>query len=252
MFAGDSNNYKKNFMKTLRSGAIALLTMLSIHSIQAQTVDEIVSKYVDALGGASVLNTIKSLYVESTISVMGTDAPSTTYYLYGKGYKNELDFNGTKIVNCITDKGGWAINPMNGSPTPTAIPDEMVKSSQAQLQVGGPLFNYAAKGNKVEMIGKDTVGGPSYKLKLTTKDGVSITYYIDANTYYIRKASSKTTMNGADIETSAMFSNYKKTESGFVVANNQEIVTPQYTVEIANNKIEVNKTIDPTIFDMPK
>src|SRR5882757_8944291 len=199
-------------MKTLKTGAFILLASLSLGSVKAQTVDEVVTKYVDALGGKSLISSIKTIYVESSIDIMGNEAPSVTYIINGKGYKNEVDFNGTKIVQCVTDKGGWALNPMAGSTTPTAIPEDQVKASQAQLQVGGPLYDYAAKGNKVELIGKDTSGGATaYKVKVTT-GSVDIVYYIDASSYHSNKAVSQFIANGQDIESTASFSDYKKTE----------------------------------------
>jgi len=239
-------------MKTLKTGAFILLASLSLGSVKAQTVDEVVTKYVDALGGKSLISSIKTIYVESSIDIMGNEAPSVTYIINGKGYKNEVDFNGTKIVQCVTDKGGWALNPMAGSTTPTAIPEDQVKASQAQLQVGGPLYDYAAKGNKVELIGKDTSGGATaYKVKVTT-GSVDIVYYIDASTYHINKAVSKFNANGQDIESTASFSDYKKTDFGYTMAFTQKVVLPQITLSITNKKVEVNKTIDPAIFEMPK
>jgi hypothetical protein len=239
-------------MKTLKTAAFLLLASLSITSLQAQTVDEIVVKYVDALGGKNVLGSVKTLYVESSINIMGKDAPCTTYILNGKGYKNELDFDGTKIVQCITDKGGWAINPMAGSAEAVAIPEEQVKASQSQLQIGGPLYDYAAKGNKAELVGKDTSGGKTaYKVKLTT-GGVEITYFIDASTYFINKAVSKFSVNGQDVESTASFADYRKTDSGYMMAFVQKVELPQFTLAITNKKVEVNKTIDPAIFEMPK
>lgn len=239
-------------MKTLKTGAFILLSTLSIGSTQAQNVDEVLAKYVDALGGKNILNSIKTVYVESSIDIMGNEAPCTTYILNGKGYKNELDFNGTKIIQCITDKGGWAINPMAGSATATAIPEDQVKASQAQLQVGGPLYEYAAKGNKVEMIGKDTgTAGTSYKIRLTA-GAVDITYYIDAISYHINKAVSKFSVNGQDIESTASFSDYRKTDFGYTMAFSQKVELPQMTLNITNKKVEVNKTVDPAIFEMPK
>lgn len=239
-------------MKTLTTGALFVLTSLTMGTIQAQTADDIVTKYVDALGGKKILSTIKTLYVESSIDVMGNEAPCTTYIIGGKGYKNELDFNGTKIVQCITDKGGWALNPMAGNASATPIPDDQVKASQTQLQIGGPLYDYAAKGNKVELIGKDTSGGATaYKLKLTT-GSVDITYYIDAATYHINKAVSKFSVQGQEIESTASFSDYRKTNFGYTMAYSQKVELPQMTLTITNKKVEVNKDIDPAIFDMPK
>ena len=47
-----------------------------------------------------------------------------------------------------------------------------------EIYVGGPLYDYAAKGSKVELLGKD---GNAYKIKLTSKENVESTYIIDPN-----------------------------------------------------------------------
>jgi len=236
-------------MKTLIKGTMLLFATLGIVTTQAQSVDEIVGKHIQALGGKTVLNAIKSVYVESTVEIMGNEAPSITYIVNGKGYKNELDFNGTKIIQCVTDKGGWAINPMAGSTTATAIPADQLKNYQLQLNVGGPLMDYATKGYKAELIGKDS---SDYKVRLTTTDGINIVYFINQKTSLIDKAVNKLSMGGQDIETTAVFTDYKKTDAGYVVAYSQQVILPQVTLNITNKKVEVNKDVDPAIFEMPK
>jgi len=235
-------------MKTLIKGALLLSATLGIVTTQAQTVDDIVSKHIEALGGKTVLNSIKSIYVESTVEFMGNEAPSITYILNGKGYKNELDFSGTKIVQCVTDKGGWAINPMAGATTAQPIPADQLKNYQLQLHVGGPLMDYAAKGYKAELTGKDSA---SYKIRLTTPDGIDMTYFIDQKTYLINKAVSKISMGGQEIETTAVFSDYRFT-NGYSLAYSQQVILPQVTLNITNKKVEMNKDIDPAMFEMPK
>jgi len=236
-------------MKTLIRTALLASATLGIVTTQAQSVDEIVGKHIDAMGGKTVLSSIKSIYVESTVEFMGNEAPSITYILNGKGYKNELDFNGTKIVQCVTEKGGWYINPMAGATTAQAIPADQLKSYQLQLNIGGPLMDYAAKGYKAELIGKDSA---AYKVRLTTTGGVDMTYFIDQKTYLINKAVSKISMGGQEIETTAAFSDYKKTDVGYTMAYSQQVILPQVTLNIVNKKVEVNKDIDPAIFEMPK
>ena len=235
-------------MKTLIRGALLLSASLGIVSAQAQSVDDIVNKHIDALGGKTVLNSVKSIYVESSVEIMGNEAPSTTYILTGKGYKSELDFNGTKIIQCVTDQGGWAINPMAGSTSAQPLPKEQIKSAQLNLSAGGPLMDYAKKGFKAELIGKDSA---SYKVKLTGPDGVDITYFIDMKTYMINKAVNKMSMGGQDMEQSILFSDYKKT-NGYSIPYSQQVVLPQVTLNIVNKKVEINKDIDPAIFVMPK
>jgi hypothetical protein len=239
-------------MKTLRTGAIWLSATLATFALHAQTAEEIVSKHIAALGGKDVVGSVKSIYIESTIDVNSMQVPSTTYILNAKGYKSEVTFNGTKIIQCFTDKGGWTVNPMVGATTPTALPADQVKASQGQLQVGGPLFDYAAKGSKVELIGTDTAGGKSYKIQLTSKDGPVIVFYIDASTYFIKKAVAKVTAQGQTVEITSVFSDYRKTDSGFYMPYAQQQILPQMTLGITHTKIEINKAMDPAIFDMPK
>ena len=97
------------------------------------------------------------------MEVMGNQAPVVEQLLEGKGFKSETDFNGSKIIKCYTDKGGWSVNPMGGATDPQPMPEEMYKIGKDQIYVGGSLVDYAAKGNKVELIGKE---GNDYKLKV--------------------------------------------------------------------------------------
>jgi len=241
--------YKKKYMKTLKKSSLLLLSgFLVSGNLLAQSADEVVSKYVDAIGGSKVVSGITSLTIESNVSFNGSDAPSTTHILNGKAFKSETDFNGSKIVNCITDKGGWAINPMAGQSSPTAMSADQAKAAKGSFQVGGPLFDYAAKGYKVEMAGKDSA---DYKLKVTTS-GVSITYYINARTYLIDKMVNTVNANGQDLEITTAFRDYKKSDIGFVMPYTQEVTYPQFSVTISHTKVEFNKPVDPAIFEMPK
>lgn len=236
-------------MKTLIKGTWLAMATFGILTTQAQSVDDIVNKHIDALGGRSVLNAVNSIYVESAVEIMGNEAPSTTYILTGKGYKSEIDFNGTKIVQCITEQGGWTVNPMMGSIAAQPLPKEQVKSAQLNLSAGGPLMDYAKKGLKVELIGKDSA---DYKLKVTGPDGIDITYFIDMKSYMINRTVNKLNMGGQDAEQTIIFSDYKKTDAGYPVPYTQQVVLPQVTFNIVNKKVEINKAIDPVIFEMPK
>ena len=63
---------------------------------------------------------------------MGSDNPSTTTIVDGVGYKNETDFNGAKIVQCYTDKGGWMVNPMAGQHDPTPMPEDVYNAGKGR------------------------------------------------------------------------------------------------------------------------
>jgi len=214
------------------------------------TADEIVGKYVAAIGGKDVISKVKSVSVESSASIMGNESPNVTTQVDGVGYKSETDFNGTKIVQCYTDKGGWMLNPMAGAADPTAMPDDVYNAWKGQIFVGGPLYDYAAKGGKIELVGKD---GNAWKIKLTSKENVESTYEIDSTSFLVTSVQSKGKMQDQEVDINTAFSDYRKTDLGYVVPYAISIdFGGQFSFTVAVKKVELNKTIDPAIFAMSK
>ncbi len=238
-------------MKLVKLGAVLLLAIFGFTGVKAQTADDIINKYIDAVGGKDKISQVKTVYMENTSQAMGNEGPSTINLVSGVGFKMVSDFNGQSLIIAVTDKGGWQINPFAGSPTPSAMPDDLFKQSKGRLDPFGPLVNYAVKGNKVELQGKD---GNDYKLKVTTADGIETTLFVDGTTYYITKSISSAQMMGQTMEVTTTYSNYKKVDPvGVYFPYSYEIsYGGQFSVTTTVNKIELNKTIDPSIFVMPK
>jgi hypothetical protein len=234
---------------------LASASVLIMAATQAQTVDEIIGKHVDAVGGKDKLGQLKSLYVENSVEVMGNTAPAIEQLVEGKGFKSESDFNGMKIINCYTDKGGWSVNPFAGGTDAQAMPDEMYKAGKDQIHLGGslyfaaPLMEYAANGAKAELGGKE---GTSYKIKYTTSDGKETTYYIDEATYYLTKSIAKGEMMGQAIEITSTYSDHKKTDFGVVLPFSRSTDFGGFSLASKTTKAEINKEIDPKVFEMTK
>lgn len=237
-------------MNMAKTGLTFLFALASFTVIRAQTADEIVNKYVDAMGGKDKLEQIKTVTVTNTTQAMGNEGPSTTQIINGKAFRLDYEINGQKSTQVYTDKGGWQINPFMGATTAQPIPEEMYKQSRGQLYFTGPLYNYAAKGNKVELMGKE---GNTYKLKITNGDSVETIAYIDDATYYLTKVTRQTNFMGQAMELTVSFSNFKKADLGITIPYTTEInYGGQFVITNNITKIEFNKTIDPAIFEMPK
>ena len=220
--------------------------------VPAPTADEVIQKYVAAIGGKDAISQVKSISTESSVQVMGNEAPSTTVILDGVGYKSETEFNGMKIVTCYNDKAGWSVNPMAGAADPTPMPQEQYNQGKAGIYVGGALYDYAAKGSKVELVPTDAASN-TYKIKVTSKDNIDSTYVIDSKTYLIKSMMTKANMQGQDVDFTSSFSDYRKTEVGYLLPYAIDLdFGGQFSLSIAVKKVELNKQIDPAIFAMPK
>jgi hypothetical protein len=234
-------------MKLIKTLVIAATAFIAT-AAQAQTVDEIISKHIEAIGGKDKLSQVKSVYTESSVDVMGNSAPQKEYLLEGKGYKMELDFNGTSIVNCYNDKGGWAINPMAGGSDAQALPNEAYQAGRSQIFFGGILVDYASKGYKAELAGKE---GDLFKIKVTG-NGNETYYYIDSKTYLLAKSVIKGEVMGQSVEITTTYSDYKKTDFGVTVPYAKNIDMGMFQLAQKVTKVEVNKAVDENIFAMPK
>jgi hypothetical protein len=237
-------------MKLVKMGVALMVAIASFNSIQAQTADEIVTKYINAIGGKEKLDKVKTFYSESTSQVMGNEGPSVLTIVRGTGYKVSSETNGQAFVMVLTDKGGWQINPFAGAAAATALPDEAVKQGQGRLDPFGPLFDYATKGNKVELVGKD---GGANKLKVTNAVSGETLVYIDTATFYMTKLIVNSQFMGQSMDVITTYSDFRKGDLDIVFPYGVVLsYGGQFEVTNKVNKIEINKTIDPAVFEMPK
>jgi len=234
-------------MKSIKFFLFALAA-IATSSTYAQTVDEVISRHIDAIGGKEKLSQVKSVYTENSMEVMGNAVAQKEYLLEGKGFKSEVEFNGSNIIQCVTDKGGWLINPMMGGTDAQAIPDAAFKSSKPMIYVGGALTDYSTKGYKAELLGKED---GNFKIKVTA-DGNETYYFIDSKTYFLTKSIMKGEAMGQAVDVTTTYSDHKKTDFGLVLPYTKSVDMGVFQFVQKIGKVEVNKQIDPKIFDMPK
>jgi hypothetical protein len=217
-----------------------------------QTADEIVDNYINAIGGREVLSKITSLKMHNTMDAMGTPITGTITILNGKGYKMEIDIMGSQMVTCYTDSMGWSINPMGGSGFAESMPPEQYKMGRDNIYVAGQLEDHAEKGYKLELLGQEAIGTVNaFKLKITNPDSIEGTYYFDPKTHYLLQMVQEADMMGQPMEIVTDFSNYQKTDLGYVLPYTYDInYGGQFQVTSKIDSLEFNIPVDPEIFIM--
>lgn len=247
-------------MKTLILFSLFILFLVSVQFASAQTVDEVIDKYLAARGGKEKLLSVKSIYMEGSREMMGNEVAVKVTKEQGKLSRTEFEMGGTNGFMLITQKEAWNFFPMR-SPTPNKMPDEAVASMQTELDIAGPLVDYVAKGHKAELVGKETTNDVEcYKIKLTTNTGRVINYWIDASTYLITQSSTKgggmfgggrRAEGEAPADVITLYSDYKAVD-GILFAHNIEMKNPNGQGRGGGgttfDKIELNKAVDAKLY----
>lgn len=232
---------------------IIMLVVVFAGKAYSQSADEIVAKHITAMGGADKLSKLKSLKISANMEVMNMEMPVTTTIVQDKGFRTETTAQGMTIVQALNGNTGWMINPMTGQDKATALPEEMVKSMISQTDLTG-LYNYKAKGYTLSMEGEeDVAGAKTYKVIVTLKNGVKQENYISKDTFYILKIVATVPVNGQEIKTESVQSDFKQVD-GITFPFSSEVTTTAMPGMSMVNKIasvEVNPKVDESIFAMP-
>ena len=142
---------------------------------------------------------------------------------------------------------------MAGQTDPVPFSEDQLKPFKGQLYFV-PFIDYKSRGNKAELAGKEkTNNADAYKIIFTDKDSINTTFYFDASTYYIIKTVKKMNAGGQETEITLAFSDYKKTDFGVTLPFSTEIdFGGQFSMVSKLNKVEFNKPVDVSIFEMKK
>ncbi len=216
-------------------------------TVQAQTVDEVVNKYIDAIGGKDNWKKVNTMKMEASLSIQGMDIPINIYQINNKAFRQDFTAMNMTGYTILNNDSGWSFNPLQGQTKPEPLPADQLAAQKDQLDIQGEMIDFKEKGHKIELLGKEDIDGTeALKLKLTRKSGSEAVYFIDPKTYYVIRVVSKMKINGQDIEQISNLSNYTKLPEGILVPFTMESSGAPAPVTI--KKVEVNPVLDQSLF----
>jgi hypothetical protein len=233
-------------MRNLRIALVTVISLLALNTF-AQTVDEVIDKHLEALGGKDKLAALKSVRMESNLSVQGMDIPVIITRVHNTGQRVDISAMGMEGYVINTPTAGWTYMPFMGQSAPEAMPADQVKEGEDELDLQSSFYNYQEKGHKFELLGKEDVDGTeAYKIKLTTKGGKERTLFIDTKNHYLIRTTVRATVMGQEQEVTYNYSNFKKTEEGYLFPYSINGAFGQGDMTVT--KIEINKPVDEKLF----
>lgn len=207
---------------------------------QSLTSDEIVQKYIAAIGGVDELKKMQQL----TMTGLANSGGNAYDLLAYEDFENKLQFahvsgTGYDVKTYFDAKDGWTIQ--NG--TKSTLSAETLKDYQQIIEDGTYFYltDLESRGIKTELIGEEKINGKdAYKIKFT-RNGKDKNYqYFDKETFYLLKLETPS-VNTIEI----YYANYKKVPG-------TNLILPYYNekggIKAIVYKYEINVPLDSSLY----
>lgn len=229
-----------------------IILLLAVQFASAKSVDEIIDRYLRARGGRDKLAAVKSIYMEGKKEVMGEVITVKITKEQEKLSRTQIKTESTDSFLLITDKAAWTYF-SDKSQEIKIIPEEDMAGFNIEMDISGPLVDYQLKGYTAVLLGKEIIeDNACYKIKLTTKAGKGMMFWIDINSYLVLQ-SSGTNMGMENKASFTLHKNYKEVEgiqfAHTFIPRSQKINDNALDEEIIFHTIQVNPVIDPKLYE---
>ena len=219
------------------------------------TVDELVTKNIEAKGGAEALHSLQSVKLTGKLLVNEGQIQLgfTETRKRPNAMRTEVSIQGMTAVNAYDGSEGWKISPFQGRKDPEKMSADDVKGMLEDSEFDGPLVDWQQKGSKVEYLGTEDVDGTqAHKVKVTRKNGDVTFVYLDPDHFLEIRTLTQRMEHGAQTEVEIDLSDYEKVNGVYlpfsVEAGRKGDPDKQ---KLILDKAEGNPPVDDAIFHFP-
>ncbi len=208
------------------------------------TAQEVIDKYLVAIGGRDKLNAVKSIDQTYSMELMGMAITARMVQSNGMFYMN-MTAPGMNLMKQVYN-GEKGVMEQMGSRTPIEGSDLESMKDQA---VSFNERNYSNDGYLLEVKGIEEVNGtPVYKLSVTKPNGSKSTEFYDKTTFLKLKEIQVAEAAGQTMTTTNEYADYKLID-GIMIPHTVTISGPMPTPMVMKaTDIKINKDVDVTIF----
>lgn len=120
---------------------VFIMALVFAGTANAQTVDEVINKHIEAIGGKEKWRTINSLKSEASLTVQGMEIPITLHQVHKKALRQDYVVMNMNAFSLIREDSGWNYMPFQGQTSPEPLTAEALKIGQDQLDIQGDLLD---------------------------------------------------------------------------------------------------------------
>jgi len=239
---------------------LSLLLLFVLSFSKAQTVDEIISEYFDAIGGVEKWKTLNGFKITGKmIGQQSMEIPAEVVELKDGRKYTKISLQGKDLMQDVFDGTSlWGTNFM----TSKAEKNTQEEVDNYKLTIGefpDVFLDYKKRGLTAEFLGEETIdGAKTYKIMLTKKpikiNGKEVSdikyYYFDAESYVPILMESE--MRGGDAGEGTMqtkFSDFSEVDGLlFPFSITWGVKDTPNSSPLVISKIELNPAVDSSVF----
>lgn len=225
--------------------SLASILWLPATAQDAPTADQVLDKYITALGGKEALMKVQDITMSMSTDMNGNSMIMTRKQKLPNKFAMVMNANGMEVFKQTGDGSKVVMGGMQGSRTL----DGPAAQQMTLMNVIFPELHYAENGVKTTVVGPEKVDGKdTYKLSHTTADGAATwTDNFDATTGL--KVQSVTTNKSpqGEMTTTALYSDYKEVNGiKFPMTIKQQ--SPRGPMTLSVDNVKINKGLKDSDF----
>lgn len=230
----------------------ALIAFLFVLSGQAQDIDAIIKKHIDAHGGKDKWDAVQSLKVTGRFTSFSE--VKTIHMLMTKEgmYRFDYAMGQHDVSEGFDGELAWTINPWFDVSHPyEALKPEIIVAKQ-RAEFCSPFYKYKERGYQVELLGTEVIEGVEcFKIKLVRHEPLEETWYINTETYLEFKSHGYRQDFARLFPAEIYYDDFRDVD-GLIIPFFREFSFIHRYRLLEYDKIETNVKVDSSVFTMPK
>jgi len=156
---------------------------LSAAALSAQSVDAILARHLQAMGGLEKLHAVRAMRLKGTMSTgQGVALPLVIEVARPNKHRMEIRSGDARFLQTFDGSKGWETDPASGDLRPMTAAE---CRSAAGSTFDGDLIELQARGARAELVGRQLLDGrDTFQIRIIEKDGTRSFHWIDGDLFF--------------------------------------------------------------------
>jgi hypothetical protein len=248
-------------MPCARNALLVFLTTILIAGCHewsdSLSLDEIVKRNTDAMGGRAAVEAVQSIQIDLHIKDPSFEVEGTYYAARPGKMRIDVSAEGKHVfTEAFNGRGGWQ---WEGKGEQKPATDKATAALRHGVELPGKLFGlheFKARGHKMKSIGRELIDGINcYVLQLILNDGYTISLYVDPDSWLVTR---RRDVRPLHVDVDPTPRTIEQVSSDFREVNGvkfpfatteTDLKTGKLLESTTTKNVKINPTLPPTLFD---